>query len=56
MTRLSETEGLASEVVRPRTHRNGYDYSLRVGGADLATFSDGKAVRDPPTTGILAGC
>lgn len=35
MSRLPETEGLASEVVMPRTHRNGYDHALRVGGADL---------------------
>jgi len=35
MARLPETEGLGSEVVMPRTHRNGYDHALRVGGADL---------------------
>lgn len=35
MARLPDTEGIAIEVVMPRTHRNGYDHALRVGGADL---------------------
>ena len=35
MARLPDTEGVPSEIVVPRTHRNGYDHALRVAGADI---------------------
>jgi len=35
MARLPDTEGLASEIVMPRSHRNGYDHALRVAGAEI---------------------
>ncbi|GAB3017073.1 aminotransferase class V-fold PLP-dependent enzyme [Natronobiforma cellulositropha] len=33
MARLPDTEGLADEIVVPRTHRSGYDHAYRVAGA-----------------------
>ena len=35
MTRLPNTEGLADEIVVPRTHRTGYDHAYRVAGATI---------------------
>ncbi|MFU8868936.1 aminotransferase class V-fold PLP-dependent enzyme [Natronococcus sp.] len=35
MARLPDTEGLADEIVMPRTHRNGYDHALRLPGATI---------------------
>ncbi|WP_436912204.1 aminotransferase class V-fold PLP-dependent enzyme [Halosimplex marinum] len=35
MARLPDTEGVASDVVMPRTHRTGYDHALRAAGADV---------------------
>lgn len=35
MYRLPNTDGLADEVVVPRTHRTGYDHALRAAGATL---------------------
>ena len=35
MAQLPDTEGIPSEIVMPRTHRNGYDHALRVAGADI---------------------
>lgn len=35
MARLPDTEGIPSEIVMPRTHRNGYDHALRASGADI---------------------
>ena len=35
MARLPDTEGIPSEVVMPRTHRNGYDHALRAAGAEI---------------------
>ncbi|MFC7215856.1 aminotransferase class V-fold PLP-dependent enzyme [Saliphagus sp. GCM10025334] len=35
MAQLPETEDVASEIVMPRTHRNGYDHALRVAGAEI---------------------
>ncbi|WP_256391529.1 aminotransferase class V-fold PLP-dependent enzyme [Natronoarchaeum rubrum] len=32
---LPDTEGLADEIVVPRTHRTGYDHAYRVAGAEL---------------------
>jgi L-seryl-tRNA(Ser) seleniumtransferase len=36
MSRLPDTEGLADEVIMPRTHRTGYDHALRTAGAEIA--------------------
>ncbi|WP_436925634.1 aminotransferase class V-fold PLP-dependent enzyme [Halosimplex amylolyticum] len=35
MARLPDTEGIPSEIVMPRTHRNGYDHALRGAGAEI---------------------
>lgn len=35
MARLPDTEEIPSEIVMPRTHRNGYDHALRAAGADI---------------------
>ncbi|MDS0301156.1 aminotransferase class V-fold PLP-dependent enzyme [Halogeometricum sp. S1BR25-6] len=35
MSRLPETEGIADEIVMPRTHRNGYDHAFRAAGARI---------------------
>ncbi|WP_158059640.1 aminotransferase class V-fold PLP-dependent enzyme [Halorussus halophilus] len=35
MARLPDTEGLADEIVMPRTHRTGYDHALRAAGATI---------------------
>lgn len=35
MARLPNTEGVASEIVMQRTHRNGYDHALRAAGAEI---------------------
>ena len=35
MDQLPDTEGLADEIVMPRTHRTGYDHALRAAGATI---------------------
>lgn len=35
MYRLPETDGLADEIVMPRTHRTAYDHALRAAGATI---------------------
>jgi len=35
MARLPDTEGVADEIVMPRTHRTGYDHALRAAGATI---------------------
>jgi L-seryl-tRNA(Ser) seleniumtransferase len=35
MARLPDTEGVADEIVMPRTHRTGYDHALRTAGATV---------------------
>jgi L-seryl-tRNA(Ser) seleniumtransferase len=35
MARLPDTEGIADEIVMPRTHRTGYDHALRAAGATV---------------------
>lgn len=35
MNCLPKTDGIPSEIVMPRSHRNGYDHALRVAGADI---------------------
>ncbi len=35
MARLPDTEGVADEIVMPRTHRTGYDHAFRVAGATI---------------------
>jgi len=35
MARLPDTEGVADEIVMPRTHRTGYDHALRAAGATV---------------------
>jgi len=35
MSRLPDTEGVADEIVMPRTHRTGYDHALRTAGAEV---------------------
>jgi L-seryl-tRNA(Ser) seleniumtransferase len=35
MARLPDTDGVADEIVMPRTHRTGYDHALRTAGATI---------------------
>ena len=35
MDQLPDTEGVADEIVMPRTHRTGYDHALRAAGAEI---------------------
>lgn len=35
MAGLPDTDGVADEIVMPRTHRNGYDHALRLAGAQI---------------------
>ncbi|MDJ1434063.1 aminotransferase class V-fold PLP-dependent enzyme [Halostagnicola sp. A-GB9-2] len=35
MNRLPNTEGIADEIVMPRTHRTGYDHAFRAAGATI---------------------
>jgi L-seryl-tRNA(Ser) seleniumtransferase len=35
MSRLPDTEGVADEIIMPRTHRTGYDHALRTAGAEI---------------------
>lgn len=35
MYQLPDTEGVADEIIVPRTHRSGYDHALRVAGATI---------------------
>jgi L-seryl-tRNA(Ser) seleniumtransferase len=35
MARLPDTEGVADEIVMPRTQRSGYDHALRAAGAEI---------------------
>lgn len=35
MARLPDTDGVPSEIVMPRTHRNGYDHAFRAAGASI---------------------
>lgn len=35
MARLPDTDGLADQIVIPRTHRTGYDHAYRVAGAEI---------------------
>ncbi|MXV60481.1 aminotransferase class V-fold PLP-dependent enzyme [Natronorubrum sp. JWXQ-INN-674] len=35
MAQLPDTDGLADEIVIPRTHRSGYDHAYRVAGASI---------------------
>ena len=35
MANLPDTDGIADEIVVPRTHRNGYDHAFRVAGAKI---------------------
>ncbi|SDR04800.1 aminotransferase class V-fold PLP-dependent enzyme [Natronobacterium texcoconense] len=35
MAQLPDTEGLADEIVVPRTHRTGYDHAYRIAGATI---------------------
>ena len=35
MARLPDTEGIADEILMPRTHRTGYDHALRTAGARI---------------------
>jgi len=35
MARLPDTDGVADEIVMPRTHRTGYDHALRAAGATI---------------------
>ncbi|MFB6194558.1 MAG: aminotransferase class V-fold PLP-dependent enzyme [Haloplanus sp.] len=35
MAGLPDTDGVASDVLMPRTHRTGYDHALRAAGADI---------------------
>jgi len=47
MLRLPETEGIADEIVMPRSHRNGYDHALRGSGATIVDIGE---------TGYTHGC
>lgn len=35
MSRLPDTEGIADEIIMPRTHRTAYDHALRTAGATI---------------------
>lgn len=35
MARLPSTDGLADEIIMPRTHRTGYDHAIRTSGATI---------------------
>jgi L-seryl-tRNA(Ser) seleniumtransferase len=35
MARLPDTEGIADEIIMPRTHRTAYDHALRTAGASI---------------------
>ena len=35
MSRLPDTNGIASDILMPRTHRTGYDHALRTAGATI---------------------
>src|SRR5206468_1477564 len=55
ITRLPDTRGMRNEIVIQRAHRFAYDQAYRVAGGDLVSFSGGKGIRGPQSTGILAG-
>ncbi len=40
MNRLPDTEGIPSEVIMPRTHRNGYDHAIRAAGATIVDIGN----------------
>lgn len=35
MSQLPDTDGIANEIVMPRTHRTGYDHAFRAAGAEI---------------------
>ena len=47
MHRLPDTEGVADEIVMPRSQRNGYDHALRAAGATIIDIGE---------TGYNQGC
>lgn len=47
MHRLPDTEGVADEIVMPRSQRNGYDHALRAAGATIVDIGE---------TGYNQGC
>jgi L-seryl-tRNA(Ser) seleniumtransferase len=40
MARLPDTEGVADEIIMPRTHRNGYDHAIRGAGATIVDIGN----------------
>lgn len=47
MDQLPSTSEMASEIVVPRSHRNGYDHALRAAGARLVEIGLAERTRDP---------
>jgi len=43
MARLPDTDGVADEIVMPRTHRTGYDHALRTAGATIVDVGSNDA-------------
>jgi L-seryl-tRNA(Ser) seleniumtransferase len=43
MSRLPDTDGVADEIVMPRTHRTGYDHALRTAGATIVDIGTNDA-------------
>ncbi len=54
MDLLPATEGMASEIIVPRSHRNGYDHALRAAGARLIEVGIAERTRDPQAWEIEA--
>jgi L-seryl-tRNA(Ser) seleniumtransferase len=52
--RLPEADGLAREIVVPRTHRNAYDRALAAGGARLADCGTGDRITTAGIRGLEA--
>jgi L-seryl-tRNA(Ser) seleniumtransferase len=47
MDRLPDTAGMPSEIIIPRSHRNGYDHALRAAGTRLVEVGLAERTRDP---------
>jgi L-seryl-tRNA(Ser) seleniumtransferase len=54
MSRLPDTEGVANEIIIPRSHRNGYDHALRAAGAKLVEVGLAERTRDPQAWELAA--
>ncbi len=54
MDLLPATDGMANEIIVPRSHRNGYDHALRAAGARLIEVGIAERTRDPQAWEIEA--